>query len=199
MAISEAALKANYRRYSDEKLLRIVSEDAAKLRPEALVLLREEMAARGLAAVAERAIKVQLRVATEADIAKYCGLLQAQPCPRCCSTGQPLNAASISKVLSMLVLTFREKQFAIVCPTCLGKLIREASNITVLLGWWGVPWGVVRTIRALRSNRKTLETNHVPYPNELLKAFVKRNVGRIEAVKDDENALQQLLATANLA
>lgn len=199
MAVSEAALKANYRRYSDEKLLRIVSEDAAKLRPEALVLLREEMAARGLSVVAERAIKVQLRVATEADITEYCGLLQAQPCPRCCSTYPSLNAAIISKVLSMLVLTFWERRFAIACPACLDKLVRADSDITALLGWWGVPWGVLRTVRALRSNRKMLATNHAPYPNELLKEFVVRNIGRIEAVKDDENALQLLLATANLA
>lgn len=199
MAISEAALKANYRRYSDEKLLRIVSEDAAKLRPEALVLLREEMAARGLSVVAERAIKVQLRVATEADITEYCGLLQAQPCPRCCSTYPPLNAAIINKVLSMLVLTFWERRFAIACPACLDKLVRADSDITALLGWWGVPWGVLRAVRALRSNRKMLATNHAPYPNELLKEFVVRNIGRIEAVKDDENALQLLLATANLA
>jgi hypothetical protein len=199
MAVSEAALKANYRRYSDEKLLRIVSENAAKLRPEALVLLREEMATRGLAAIAERAIEVQLRVATDAETLEYCGLLQAQPCPRCCSTCQPLNAAITSKVLSMLVLTFWERRFVIVCPTCLSKLIREASNITVLLGWWGLPWGVIRTIRALNSNRKTLETSQAPYPSELLKAFVRRNLSRIEAVKDDENALQRLLATATLA
>lgn len=199
MAVSEAALKANYCRYSDEKLLRIVSEDAAKLRPEALVLLREEMAARGLAAVAERAIAVQLRVATAAEITEYCGLLQAQPCPKCYSTHQPLKAAIISKVLSMLVLTTWEKRFVIVCPTCLAKLLREASNITVLLGWWGLPWGIIRTIRALNSNRKMLETGHTLHSNELLKAFVARNLGRIEAVKDDENALQRLLGTANLA
>lgn len=199
MAVSEAALQANYRRFSDEKLMRIASEDAPKLRPEALGLLKEELAARGLAAVAERAIQAQFRVVTEAEIVEYCKLLQSQPCPRCCSTDRPLNATLTSKVLSMLVLTTWHKQFAIACPSCLDKLNRDASNITVLLGWWGLPWGVIRTIRALNSNRKMAQTNHVPYPNELLKAFVGRNIGRIEAVKDDKKALQTLLKTANLA
>ena len=195
MAVSEAALKENYRRLSDDKLMRISSEDATKLRPEALVLLKEELSTRGLTETAERAIEAQFRVVSEKEIAEYCGLLQAQPCPICRSSAQRLNAALTSKVISFLVMTTWKKQFAIACPTCLDKLNRDASISTALLGWWGFPWGIIRTIQALIANGKMEKTNHAPYPNDLLKAFVVGNVGRIEAVRDNAGDLQALIKT----
>lgn len=199
MAVSEAALKENYRRLSDDKLLRIVAEDATRLRPEALVLLKEELATRGLSATAEKTIEAQFKVISEEGIAEYCGLLQAQPCPLCRSSAQRLNATISSKVMSFLVMTTWKKQFAIACPTCLDKLNRDASTTSALLGWWGFPWGISRTIQALIDNRKMARTNHVPYPNDLLKAFVVSNVGRIEAARDNAGDLQALLKATHLS
>lgn len=198
MAVSEADLKENYRRLSDSKLLRIASESATKLRPEALALLKEELGTRGLADVAEKSIQAQLRVASAVELAEYCRLLQMQPCPLCHSSAQALNATLVSKTLSMLVLTIQEKKLAIACPTCLDKLHRDASNISVLLGWWGFPWGVIRTLQTLTSNRKMAKINHEPYPSDLLKAFVASNLGRIEAVRDNPENLQALIITAQV-
>ncbi len=199
MAVSEADLKENYRRLPDAKLLRIASESAAKLRPEALVLLKEELRTRGLAETAEKAIEVQFRAVTEAGIADYCALLQALPCPVCRSTAQPLNATCTSKVMSFLVVTMWKKQLAIACPTCLDKLNRDARTTSALLGWWGFPWGVLRTVQALVANGKMLKNNHSPYPNDLLKAFVAGNAGRIEAVRHHPADLQALLKATPLS
>lgn len=195
MAVSEATLKENYRRLPNDRLLRLAAEDAAKLRPEALVLLQAELAGRGLAASAEKAIAAQLRVVSEEEILAYCAVLRAQPCPVCHSADQPLNATLTSKVVSFIVLTIQEKRLAIACPPCLDQLNREGSNASVLLGWWGLPWGIIRTIRALRANNKILITNHLPYPNDLLRQFVMHNVGRIEAAGSSAN-LQLLLRSA---
>ena len=193
MAVSEAALKENYRRFSDEKLMRIASEDATKLRLEALVLLKEELSTRGLAATAEKTIAAQFRVVSEAEMAEYCALIQAQPCPVCRATSQSLNATITSQVMSFLVLTTWKKQLVIACPTCLDKLHRAASTTSALLSWWGFPWGIIRTIQALIANGKMAKTNHAPYPNDLLKAFVAGNVGRLEAVRGIAPDLQALI------
>lgn len=199
MAVSEAELKANYQRLSDSKLMRIAVESATKLRPEALALLREELAARGLLATAEKAIEVQFTVVDEAGIAAYCALLQSQACPICCSTAQPLNATLTSKVMSFLVVTTWKKQLAIACPPCLDKLNRDANTASALLGWWGFPWGIIRTVQALISNGKMAKTNHAPYPNELLKSFVVGNAARIEAVRNAPADLQALLKATQLS
>ncbi|RZK09751.1 MAG: hypothetical protein EOO56_29990, partial [Hymenobacter sp.] len=185
MAVSEARLRENYRRFSDAKLLRIAAEDAAKLRPEALELLRQELATRGVAAVAARAIAARLRVVSEAEIAEYCGLIRSQPCPVCCSSTHLLNATITSKVMSFLVLTTWQKRLIIACPACLDERHRDASTTSALLGWWGFPWGIIRTIQALNFNRKMAALNHLLYPTDLLKSFVVANVGHLEAARHE--------------
>jgi hypothetical protein len=196
MAISEAALRENYRKLPDDKLMRIVAEDAAKLRPEALGVLREELQSRGLAEVAEKSIQAQLRVLSNTELEEYSALLQALPCPLCHSTDCPLNATMTSKVLSFVVMTTSKKALAIACPTCLDKLTREASISSALLGWWGIPWGVIRTIQALVFNSKMEKGHHLPYANDLLKSFVVDNVGRIEAAQESVSGLQRIITTA---
>lgn len=199
MAVSEAQLKENYQRLSNDKLLRIAAEGAKTLRPEALVLLKEELSGRGLLETAERTIQAQLRVVSEAEIAEYCGLLQAEPCPICHSTAQRLNATITSKVLSFLVVTTWKKQFAIACPTCLDKLNRAGSTSSALLGWWGFPWGIIRTIQALMANSEMSRNNHAPYPNELLKEFVVGNVGRIESARGNASDMRALIRATLLS
>ena len=199
MAVSEAALKENYRRYSDDKLLRIAAEDATKLRPEALVLLKEELHTRGLGETAEKIVAAQFRVFSEEEIAEYCELLQAQPCPICHLSAQRLNATLSRKVMSFLIMTTWKTQFAIACRVCLDKLNRDASTTSALLGWWGFPWGIIRTIQALSDNGKMAKTNQMQYPNDLLKAFVANNVGRIEAVRSSSSDLQAFLNATRLA
>lgn len=199
MAVPEAALKENYRRLSDDKLMRIAAEDAAKLRPEALVLLQAELHTRGLAETAEKAIAAQFRFVSDTEVAAYCELLRAQPCPICHSAAQPLNATLTSKVMSFLVITTWKKQFAIACPPCLDKLNRDASTTSALLGWWGFPWGIIRTIQALIANGKMAKTNHAPHPNALLQAFVVSNVGRIEAASTNASDLQALIRATQLS
>ncbi|MDO7851159.1 hypothetical protein [Hymenobacter convexus] len=193
MAVSEAALKENYRRLSDEKLMRIAAEDAPRLRPEALVLLKAELSTRGLAETAEKTIQAQLRQATEAEVLAYGALLQAQPCPVCGSAARPLNATVTHRVLSFVVMTTWKKQLVIACPPCLDQLNHDAMKSSALLGWWGFPWGVPRTIDALLSNQKMTRANHAPYPNETLLAFVAGNVGRIEAARANARDLHALL------
>ncbi|RYU81010.1 hypothetical protein [Hymenobacter persicinus] len=198
MAVSEDILRENYRRLSDDKLLRIVSEDAVRLRPEALALLQDELRTRGLAEVAEQSVQAQFRVLDEAGVQEYCALLQAQPCPLCQSAARPLNATITSKVLSFLVMTTQKKAFAIACPGCLDTLSREANTSSALLGWWGVPWGLIRTPQALIFNNKMAKGHHLPYANDLLKAFVVSNVGRIEAAKGNPADLQNIIRAPRL-
>jgi hypothetical protein len=198
MAYSEAALKENYRKFSDEKLMRLAAEDAAKLRPEALALLQEELETRGLAEVAQKEIAAQFRVLSEAEIKDYCALIQATPCPICHSATKPLNATVTNQVSSFIFLTTWKEKLTIACPSCLDKLIESATSHSIIVGWWGIPWGIIRTVKAINSNRRMAKNHHVPYPNALLKAFVVDNVRILDEVKGDVNALYALLIRLHL-
>lgn len=100
--------------------------------------------------------------------------------------------------MSLLVFTTWKKQFAIACPACLDKLSHDASTTSALLGWWGFPWGIIRTVQALHFNSKMAKTNHAAHPNDLLKSFVVANVGRIEAARDNAADLRALLSATHL-
>ncbi|MCR5888191.1 hypothetical protein LRS06_10525 [Hymenobacter sp. J193] len=193
MAISEDILRENYRKLSDAKLLSIATDDAVKLRPDALALLKAELQARGLAEAAQSSIEAQFKVLDEAGLHAYCAMIQEQPCPICQSSSQPLNATISYRVVSFIIMTTRKKEFAIACPPCLDALNRQATISSALLGWWGIPWGIIHTIRALIKNNAAFKNNHLPQPNDLLKGFVAENVGRIEAAKGRPDMFQQLL------
>ena len=142
MAISEESLRERYQTLPDEKLLRLAGEDAARLRPEALQLLRQELAARGLAELAEERIAVQLRVLSETEVTAYCEISAGAALPRCWSSAQPLNATVVSHVASFIVATTWKEQLVVACPTCLGVLNRKAATSSALLGWWGLRGGL---------------------------------------------------------
>jgi hypothetical protein len=198
MAFSEAALKENYRNFSDEKLMRLAAEDAAKLRPEALALLQEELGVRGLAEVAQKEIAAQFRVLSEAEVEGYCALIQAVPCPICHSSTTPLNATITNKVSSFIFLATWKEELAIACPNCLDKLSESATSHSIIVGWWGIPWGIIRTIKAINSNKKMARSHHVQSPNSALKAFVVDNVRSLDEIKGNVNHLHAFLLSLRL-
>ncbi|HEX8426267.1 hypothetical protein [Hymenobacter sp.] len=199
MAYSETALKENYCKFSDEKLMRLAAEDAARLRPEALVLLQEELAERGLAEAAHKEIAAQLRVLSEAEIEEYCALIRAVPCPICYSVAEPLNATVTSKVSSFIVVTTWKEELAIACPSCLDKLSESATSHSIIAGWWGMPWGIIRTVKAIRFNKKMAKDHHAPSPSVPLKAFVVDNARSLDQVKDNRNQLHAFLIGLRLS
>ena len=192
-----AALRQTYEKLSDEKLLRLATERASTLRPEALALLRQVVAERGLGDTVAAAIDAQVRVLDNEALLAYCEVLRALPCPVCQSQQQLLNATITSEVLSFLVMTTSKKKIHIACPTCLNELNRKALTSSALLGWWGFPWGIIRTIGAIAFNSKMQKNNHLPMPSAVLQQFVRERVGRIEAQRQNPAELRLLIAHPN--
>lgn len=195
MAFSEATLKENYRKLSNEKLLGIAAEDAAKLRPEALTLLREELEVRGLAQTTQAGIDAQLRVLSAAEIDEYCALLRAVPCPICHSAAQPLNATVTSTVSSFIVVTTSKEKLAVACLGCLDKLSEKAISHSMFLGWWGI----IRTVQALLFNKKMAKSHHALHANPLLKAFVVDDFRAVDAAEGNVNKLHAFLISSSLS
>lgn len=186
-------LRRNYESFSDDKLIALATEQAASLRPEALGLLKQILAERGYADQLEKAIAVQSAYLNENEVDQYAEVLRNQPCPVCGSTAEKLNGTQITTVTSMLILTRYKKDIKIACPGCLDAMMRKAASSNLLLGWWGIPWGIVRTVQAIGSNGKFKKQHHADGPNAALKSFVLKHAGRIEAYRDNPEALQILI------
>lgn len=187
-------LTATYKNLPDDKLTRLAVNEAASLRPEALELLKAEIKSRGLEENIINGMDAQFIEVSDNRFDNYLSLIRSQPCPVCTSTAQPLNAALSGTVMSFILLTRYKKKLLIACPTCLHTANQDATVKTALLGWWGFPWGLIRTPQALVRNIKTGKQIKSGEPSDALISFVKTNIGVIETIKNKGQSLQVMLA-----
>lgn len=186
-------LRKNYERFDDKKLIRIASEEAAGLRPEALDLLKQIIQERGLSPDVIKAADVQISEVSTKSFDDYVEILRSLPCPVCNNNFEKLNATIVANVFSFVLITHYSKEVKIACPRCLNKMNNNAMIKTALLGWWGLPWGIIRTPQALILNNKRKGENDWPEANNLFKSFVYERLGRIEVNRNNPEMLQDII------
>ena len=186
-------LRRTYSRMSNDQLVRLATREAAGLREEAVCVIEEELVKRGLAEGAMQAVAAQRRQYTRVELDVYCGMIRHLPCPECASSAMPLNAVLVGKCMSFIVLSQYNKELKVACPDCLRKALSNANTMTALLGWWGIPWGLVYSIKALSWNSKMEAQAKSEQPSDLMLAFTLEHVGTIEANKSDDTRLRALV------
>jgi hypothetical protein len=186
-------LRKNYEKFDDNKLIRIATEEAAGLRPEAVDLLKQIINERGLSEGITKGIDVQLQEVDDQMLSEYAELLRGLPCPVCKSTQEKLNATMTGSVVSFIILTNYQKELKVACPNCLDKANNKAMIKSALLGWWGFPWGIIRTPQALLFNNKMKKKNRLLEPNDLFNAFVLERIGRLEANRNNPTELKEII------
>lgn len=73
-------------------------------------------------------------------------------CTRCNRvTAQPRYVVCY-EVMSFIVITYRRWHQGIHCSRCASIRLAQASAVTWLLGWWGLPWGPIYAFYALCRN-----------------------------------------------
>jgi len=154
-------LRKNYERFDDRKIIRIATEEATSLRPEALELLKQIIKERGLSEDILKSVDAQFEKIDTNKLTEYAELLRDLPCPVCHQTQNKLNATVVSTVVSLVFFTQYKNEIKIACPPCLDKLNNNAMIKSALLGWWGIPWGLIRTPKALLANNKRKKNNNL--------------------------------------
>ena len=180
---------------SDDELIRIATTDASGLTPQAQEIIKEEVAKRKLDTNILKGVEAQNKSYSIEEIDKYCNLVQTLSCPICKTNSEKLNATMTSEVVSAIVFSTKNKKIKVGCPSCLDKANNSALTKSVLLGWWGIPWGIFWTIKAINDNLKSKRTNHIDTPNDYLRGFTVSKIGQLETYKDDKTKLQQIIAT----
>jgi hypothetical protein len=186
-------LRKNYESFDDDKIVRVATEEATGLRPEALELLKQIIKERGLSPNVTKGVDAQFKQTDEKTLNEYCDLLRKLPCPVCNGEFEKLNATITATVISFLVMTNYRKEFKIACPDCLDKLNKNATIKSALMGWWGFPWGLIRTPKALMFNSKMKKEHHNPEANDIFRTFVLQRVGRIEANRHNKDGLIDII------
>ncbi|RPD45181.1 hypothetical protein [Paracnuella aquatica] len=190
-------VQERYQRMSDDELIRIATQDAYGLTPEAMDVVKAEIQKRGLDENISKGIEAQNREYTIEEIDAYCDLASNLSCPSCSSTTERLNATLTGEVMSFVFFTTYNKKIKVGCPSCLDKANNNALTKTALLGWWGFPWGIIRTPQAIALNLKSKRTNHLQDHNDYLRSFTLGVVGELETYKDNKEKLRQVLIRQN--
>ena len=99
--------------------------------------------------------------------------------------------------MSFVFLTQIKKAVKVGCGHCLDKANENALIKSAVLGWWGFPWGIIRTPGAIATNIRSKRTNHLQEHNDYLRGFVLSRIGELETYKDDKERLQQIVAKQN--
>jgi len=182
-----------YRNMADNELLRAVTQDARNLTPEAIEVIELELKRRNLHGKASSAVAAQNRQYTLEEIDAYAGLLQNLPCPRCGKTSKKLNGGQMAEAVSVIIFSTLTTYVSIACPQCLDELSDKAQTKTALLGWWGIPWGPIRSVRAFNINRLSRKVHHSVTPNKYLRSFVLAHIGEIEMDRNNSNKLSLII------
>jgi hypothetical protein len=69
---------------------------------------------------------------------------------------QPLYRIALGRVTSAVILTQRQTRVYTGTLEQLERAYREARTYNLLVGWWGIPFGLVWTPMCLWSNRRAI-------------------------------------------
>jgi hypothetical protein len=187
-------VRETYQKMSDQDLIRVLTQDATGLTPEAQEVVKEEIKKRNLDPNIAKGVDAQQKSYTVSEIDAYCDIIQKLPCPTTGSTSENLNATLTAEVMSFIIFTQYKKKIVVGSPDTLDKANNTALIKTALLGWWGIPWGIIRTIQAIGINLKNKRTNRLNTPNDFLRSFVLSKIGQIETYKDNKEKLLEIIS-----
>jgi hypothetical protein len=188
-------VRATYQRMSDQELTAQLTQHAAGLTPEAMELVKDEIKKRGLHPNLASSVDIQQKESfTIEEIDQYCELLRALPCPVTDSTENKLNATLTATARSYVFMTHYNTKIVIGSPEALRNAHNKAMLISALTGWWGIPWGPIRTLTAVFVNLRNKKTTYRDLPIDHFRTFVLANIGEIEAHRDDKAMLKRIIA-----
>ncbi|AUC16521.1 hypothetical protein BTO06_15785 [Tenacibaculum sp. SZ-18] len=190
-------IRENYKKFDDWKIEKLATEEADSLRPEVVDILKSEIKKRNLNHSLINSVDSLTKKITDKDLNQYYEILKNHPCPKCKSKKQKINATFVGQVISIFVITNYDKSIRIACSDCLDIMHKKANIKSLLLGWWGIPWGPINTIRSLIFNFNMKKYNRTESQNEILVDFIIDNVGIMERAKTEPEKLTDFIIRIN--
>lgn len=196
MAISTDQIRERYQAMTDEQLMKIANYEAADLNENGLAMLREEIQIRKLNPTLESAIQSQVHGIDEAELPALYEKVITCPCPQCGEDGELLESAIATEIASVLFFSNKREAFLIACPNCLAEMVNKAYKKTLLLGWWGIPSGIINTTVAVIKHHQSEEKKDLQ--SQLgLSAFVFHHAAFLKANHENTEAIFGLLKQNN--
>jgi hypothetical protein len=98
-------------------------------------------------------------------------------CPRCRALG-PVDVHKVHQVWSAVILTRWSSAQQVSCKSCATKSQLGGMLFSLVLGWWGFPWGLVLTpVQAVRNVVEMCGGPDPSRPSPALRNWVLMNMG----------------------
>lgn len=197
MAIDIEQVRNHYAKMDNAKLESIAKFEMALLEPEVQPIVIAEIKRRGLDENLLVGIEAQTKELSEAEVYELRDKIKGLACPSCGKTGQGLVGGIVRKVRSFLIITTYERRPIIACPACVEAERKSQLIKNSLLGWWGIPWGLLfRTPQAIinhfRDNGKKEEISE-----GILIHFAVENIGELKTNWDREDKIVDFIRHQN--
>lgn len=186
-------IRKNYETMSDSKLIDVITTNAQGIQPEVFEIIENEIKKRNLDPDLLKVLVAQNEQHTIEDIYHYAELLRNLLCPICFNTHDKLNGTIYYTIKSIIITTLTQTKVIIACPDCLDKQNRKAIVSCLLLGWWGIPWGILKTPVYIYRNLKAKEENRMSDPNGPLLSFTADHIGEIKAFENNSEKLDDVI------
>lgn len=99
--------------------------------------------------------------------------LRTGACPACGKTGSVVEHRTSHRAISYLIATSWSSPSQLACRSCHVKSVVGNSALTLLVGWWGFPWGLVMTPVQLFRNLGELMRSDGPAPSDKMRSAVR--------------------------
>ncbi len=121
----------------------------------------------------EGALLTVAQLLPDVYVKKQVTAIHEGPCPKCQSSG-PTDVHTSHTVWSALVVTTWKSLPQVSCVSCGNKAKIKATLSSVILGWWGIPWGLIFTPIQITKNLWGLVRSQPSFtPSAQLEKFVR--------------------------
>ena len=186
-------IRKNYEKMSNFEIERIATTNGQGLRPEVFAIIEDEIKKRNLDPNLFKQVLAQNKEYLIEDIEKYAKILQRLPCPICDNSHEKLNGTFAHTVKSFILFTNYRSEISVACSLCLDKINNQAIISTALLGWWGFPWGIIKTPYYIYKNLKQKSANKDDFPNSALLSFTLANIPEIDTYIENKEKLKRII------
>lgn len=127
---------------------------------------------------------------------KYVSNVHSGACPKCKGRG-PVDIYKSHSIYSLLLFTSWKTQPHICCRSCATKKQISAVIISLLIGWWGFPWGLIMTpVQVIRNLIDIFRSPDPSRPSKELQKILRYSLaGQVMEEAQQRNAQNQAAAS----
>lgn len=187
-------IKKNYKRYDDNRIVRIAKNESKGLRDDVIPILIEEIKRRKLGENLIEWINAERRILSKNELEELKAKIKACICTDCGEKSN-LKGYKIKTIISYLFNASITDRTLIICEDCGSTRKFNSGFWTAIFGWWSIK-GLFSTPFILYDKVKS-SIFEDQQSEEIIESLIKNNTGAITISKGQKPTIQHLIIAFN--